>query len=68
MQDVLLNPSTPSSFATSSSMAGFAAAPGSAAAQLNALPVAAQWAVSAILFVGMIAWLIFGNVASGVLG
>ena len=38
------------------------------AAKLNALPVAAQWAVSAILFVGMVAWLILGNVATGVLG
>ena len=50
-------------------MAGFEAAPGNAVpAQLNALPVAAQWAVSAILFVVMVAWLILGNVATGVLG
>ena len=50
--------------------AGFEAAPGSAAApaQLNALPVAAQWVVSAILFVVMVAWLILGNVATGSVG
>eukprot|EP01043_Picozoa_sp_COSAG02_P027577 COSAG02_NODE_1634_length_11565_cov_4.754666_7_plen_1593_part_00 len=37
-------------------------------AKLNALPVVVQWAVSAILFVAMVVWLIFGNAATGSIG